>query len=162
MPWLKPPLNQWKNLYPHKRSWLITRSTFPGAGRHGGHWTGDNLSTWQELKNSIPAILENNIFGMPYTGADVCGFNENSSQDLCTTWTLLGTWVVRTCSDQFGTVPTGPTGPKIRMGREIVWLYRFLVCKSQSGSLDRFSRLIFRTTFIRDNVSVDEESQCEK
>ena len=79
-----------KSIYPDKRSWLITRSTFPGAGRHGGHWTGDNLSTWQELKNSIPAVLENNMFGIPYTGADVCGFNENADEDLCTTWTLLG------------------------------------------------------------------------
>ena len=79
-----------KRIYPDKRSWLITRSTFPGAGRHGGHWTGDNLSTWQELKNSIPAVLENNMFGIPYSGADVCGFNENADEDLCTTWTLLG------------------------------------------------------------------------
>ena len=79
-----------KQIYPDKRSWLITRSTFPGAGRHGGHWTGDNLSTWQELKNSIPAVLENNMFGIPYSGADVCGFNENADEDLCTTWTLLG------------------------------------------------------------------------
>ena len=37
-----------------KRSIVISRSTFPGSGHHGGHWTGDISSTWEDLYYSIP------------------------------------------------------------------------------------------------------------
>ena len=32
---------------------VISRSTFPGAGRYGGHTLGDNWSAWQSMSNSI-------------------------------------------------------------------------------------------------------------
>ena len=54
------------------------------------------------------------------------------------------------CPDLFGPVSTGPTGPKIRMGREIVWLYRFLVRKSQSGLIRlRKTQLVGRPIMLR-------------
>jgi len=37
-----------------KRSVLISRSTFASAGRHGGHWLGDNAATFNDLYLSIP------------------------------------------------------------------------------------------------------------
>lgn len=37
-----------------KRSVVISRSTFPSAGRHGGHWLGDNAATFNDLYLSIP------------------------------------------------------------------------------------------------------------
>ena len=36
-----------------KRSVVISRSTFPSAGRHGGHWLGDNTATFSDLYLSI-------------------------------------------------------------------------------------------------------------
>lgn len=37
-----------------ERSLIISRSTFAGQGRYGGHWGGDVYSTWDELRYSIP------------------------------------------------------------------------------------------------------------
>lgn len=37
-----------------KRSVVISRSTFPSAGLHGGHWLGDNTATFNDLYLSIP------------------------------------------------------------------------------------------------------------
>ena len=33
---------------------MISRSTFASAGRHGGHWLGDNAATFDDLYLSIP------------------------------------------------------------------------------------------------------------
>jgi lysosomal alpha-glucosidase len=37
----------------NKRPFIITRSTFPGYGHFGGHWTGDIVSEWTSLHDSI-------------------------------------------------------------------------------------------------------------
>jgi len=69
---------------------VISRSTFPGSGHHGGHWLGDNASDWPFMRASLIGMMEFNLFGIPYVGADICGFFNDSPRELCLRWSLIG------------------------------------------------------------------------
>jgi alpha-glucosidase (family GH31 glycosyl hydrolase) len=69
------------------RSFIFSRSSFTGSHQWAGLSLGDNQSTVQDLKRSTEQIFVANSFGYLQTGADICGFNGNSDQALCTRWT---------------------------------------------------------------------------
>uniref|UniRef100_G1SDA0 Sucrase-isomaltase, intestinal n=1 Tax=Oryctolagus cuniculus TaxID=9986 RepID=G1SDA0_RABIT len=73
-----------------QRGIVITRSTFPSSGRWGGHWLGDNTAAWDQLRKSIIGMMEFSLFGIPYTGADICGFFQDAEYEMCARWTQLG------------------------------------------------------------------------
>jgi alpha-glucosidase len=74
---------------PGKRPFVIGRSTFPGSGTVAGHWGGDNASKFFYMYFSIPQALSFSLFGIPLFGVDTCGFNGQSSEELCNRWMQL-------------------------------------------------------------------------
>jgi alpha-glucosidase (family GH31 glycosyl hydrolase) len=74
------------------RPFILSRSTRAGQGKYGFHWLGDNYSTWEQLRYTIQGVLNFQIFGIPLVGADVCGFHNNTTPELCSRWLEVGSF----------------------------------------------------------------------
>ena len=78
--------NELKNSYP----FILTRANGPGMGKYAAHWSGDNYGTNEFLKFSISEVLNSNLFGIPMSGADICGFGYDTPEYLCSRWYQMG------------------------------------------------------------------------
>lgn len=73
----------------NKRFLLFSRSSFIGAHRYGGIWTGDNCSWWEHLILNMKMLPSINMCGFIYSGADTCGFGSNVDSELAIRWNQL-------------------------------------------------------------------------
>ncbi len=80
-------------LRPDERVLLISRSGYAGLQRYSTSWTGDNRSTWEQLRLSIPLVLNMGLSGQAFTGPDVAGFSGDASGELLARWTAMGAFL---------------------------------------------------------------------
>ena len=73
-----------------KRPFILSRSTAMSHGRHAFHWLGDNGSEYPAMRNGVNGIFQFQIYGIPMTGDDICGFNGETYDKLCARWMSLG------------------------------------------------------------------------
>lgn len=73
----------------NERPFIVSRSTAPGTGSYAGHWLGNYPRDWSFMRWSISAIMNFNMFGIPYTGADICGTVGKKDDEMCARWYQL-------------------------------------------------------------------------
>ena len=76
-------------LRPNERPFVMTRATYAGGQRYATTWTGDNSSTWNHLRMTIPQLVNLGLSGFSLAGADVGGFAGSPPPDLLTKWIEL-------------------------------------------------------------------------
>lgn len=65
---------------------LFSRSSYIGANRYGGIWTGDNTSCWEHLMLNLRHMPSLNMCGFLYSGADTGGFMGDTTRELLLRW----------------------------------------------------------------------------
>lgn len=81
-----------RKLQGNVRPFVLTRATYAGGQRYAASWTGDNTSSWNHYRISIPTLLSLGISGVPFVGDDIGGFRGSPPMDLLTRWIELGSF----------------------------------------------------------------------
>ncbi len=69
-----------------ERPFILSRSGWAGIQKYAFVWTGDTESTWREIRQTIPTILNLGLSGIPFSGVDIGGFSGNPSEELFLRW----------------------------------------------------------------------------
>ena len=80
-------------LRPDSRPFVITRSGWAGVQRYAVSWTGDNQSTWEHLRLTMPMVMGLGLSGLAFTGPDIGGFEASADAELLVRWTQMGTFL---------------------------------------------------------------------
>jgi len=79
-----------QRLRPQRRPWVLTRSASIGAQRWAVSWMGDNTSSWEDLRTSLPQLASMGLSGSPHVGVDIGGFFGACDGELFARWIELG------------------------------------------------------------------------
>lgn len=80
-------------LYPETRPVVISRAGWAGVQRYATSWTGDNESTWESLRLTIPMVINLGLSGVGFTGADIGGFSGEPDGELFTRWLQMAVFM---------------------------------------------------------------------
>ncbi len=61
-----------------QRPFVLTRSGFCGIQKYACMWTGDNHSSWQQMRENLNMVLNLGMSGVPFSGADAGGFGSGT------------------------------------------------------------------------------------
>jgi alpha-glucosidase len=79
-----------RRLRPDERPFVLTRASYAGAQRWAALWPGDNISTWEHLRATIPMLTGMGLSGVSFVGSDIGGFAGAPSAELYTRWLQTG------------------------------------------------------------------------
>ena len=75
-----------RRLLPNQRPFVLSRASFAGGQRYSAFWPGDNVSSWEHLRATIPILTGMGLSGLPLVGSDIGGFAGVPSAELYTRW----------------------------------------------------------------------------
>ncbi|MFF9279212.1 glycoside hydrolase family 31 protein [Streptomyces griseosporeus] len=119
-----------RELVPHERPFLFSRSGWVGMQRYGGTWSGDVATGWPGLRASLSLVVGLGLCGVPYSGPDVGGFTGSPSPELFLRWFQLGAYL-----------PLFRTHASLRAGRREPWEFGAEVLRHARVALRERRRL---------------------
>jgi len=78
---------------PGERPFVLTRAATLATGAVAATWTGDNQSHWDDLRWSIPMVLNLGLSGQVMSGPDIGGFSGEADEELFVRWFELGAYM---------------------------------------------------------------------
>jgi alpha-glucosidase len=82
-----------RRLRPDRRPWVFSRSGWAGMQRYAWAWTGDTVSTWPMLRQTLTTILGLGLSGIGFAGPDIGGYHGDPSPELYVRWFELGAFL---------------------------------------------------------------------
>ena len=79
-----------RRLRPNERPFVLSRASFAGGQRYSAFWPGDNVSSWEHFRATIPMLTGMGLSGLPFVGSDIGGFAGTPSAELYTRWLQAG------------------------------------------------------------------------
>lgn len=88
------------NVFYNKRPFVSSDSSYASSGKYAvAHSVGPNdKDDWGQLSRALSEIMQMNMYGIPMTGADVCGLwgdaaNQDKYAELCARWIQMHTYI---------------------------------------------------------------------
>eukprot|EP01016_Furgasonia_blochmanni_P047459 TRINITY_DN6974_c0_g2_i3.p1 TRINITY_DN6974_c0_g2~~TRINITY_DN6974_c0_g2_i3.p1 ORF type:complete len:473 (+),score=130.81 TRINITY_DN6974_c0_g2_i3:36-1421(+) len=130
-----------KNDLEMTQPFVLTRATYVGSGQFSAHWTGDNGANWDFLRLSIPHLFSLGLYGIPFVGADVCGFQGDTTVELCSRWMQMS--AIYPFSRNHNTIDGAPQEP-YALGEDVLETSR-IALKLRYALLKYFYALFIQT-----------------